>query len=256
MGEQPANVGHFVWHDLMTSDVDKAKDFYSQLLGWTSREMDSPWGSATVFSAGGTDVGDVTPLAAELELPSHWTCYIGVADLDAAVAKAKELGGEVAVEPFDLPPWGRMAVVKDPGGAYFQPFQGGGEPPEPAWPPPAGTFCWFELLTPDVAQASDFYGQVIGWRTEAATDVPDIEYHLFKRGEDNAAGLMKLPEGVPVSHWLMYVAVPDVDAATARAEELGATVLHGPFDVPGTGRMSTILDPTGAAISLFTAAPM
>jgi len=52
------------------------------------------------------------------EMPPLWGVYFVVADTDASVAKAQELGGTVVVPPTDIEP-GRFAAVSDPGGAMF-----------------------------------------------------------------------------------------------------------------------------------------
>jgi predicted enzyme related to lactoylglutathione lyase len=262
MSDTPVHAGRFVWHDLMSRDTAKAIPFYRQLVGWTTREMDTDGGRLTIFSTGDTDVGDIVALDGAPGAPSHWTCYISVDDVDAAAKAVESLGGQVVSPPEDTPPWGRVAGVKDAGGAFFRAFQGAGAPPEeaPAWPPKAGTFCWCELLTPDVDQAADFYQRVVGWRPERAMEMPEGgAYYLFKRGEDNAAGMMNMtmmPPGVQVPNWLPYIAVDDMAATTARVAGLGGTVLVEPRQVPGTGEFSIIQDPAGAVVALFTAEPM
>lgn len=119
-----------------------------------------------------------------------------------------------------------------------------------------GTFCWFECGTTDLAAAKSFYTKLFGWN---AVDVPmpgDMggTYVLLKRGDADVAGMYELSgprfEGVP-SHWMTYVTVTDVDAAAARAETLGATVVQAPMDVPGVGRMAFLQDPTGAHFAIF-----
>ena len=77
--------------------------------------------------------------------------------------------------------------------------------------------------------------------------MPGMDYTLFYAGSDMAAGLMEQPEdarkmGAPPS-WLGYVGVDDVDAATAKAKGLGATVYVEPRDIPNVGRFSVIADP-------------
>ena len=52
------------------------------------------------------------------EVPAHWLVYFGVADTDATVANATELGATTVVPPTDIPP-GRFAVFTDPDGATF-----------------------------------------------------------------------------------------------------------------------------------------
>jgi predicted enzyme related to lactoylglutathione lyase len=119
-----------------------------------------------------------------------------------------------------------------------------------------GFFCWFENGTRDAARTKTFYCELFGWEA-VDTAVPGEasgNYTLLRsRGED-VAGLYELSggghESVP-PHWLSYVEVADADAATARAQQLGATLLIGPYDVPGVGRMSIFFDPTGAHFAMF-----
>jgi predicted enzyme related to lactoylglutathione lyase len=74
------------------------------------------------------------------------------------------------------------------------------------------------------------------------------------RGLEVAAACTLRPEerqhGVP-PHWNAYVTVADADATSARARELGGTVLAPPFDVMDAGRMAVLQDPTGAVISIW-----
>ena len=86
--------------------------------------------------------------------------------------------------------------------------------------------------------------------------MPGMDYTLFYAGSDMAAGLMEQPEdarkmGAPPS-WLGYVGVDDVDASTAKAKGLGATVYVEPRDIPNVGRFSVIANPQMAVIPLFT----
>ena len=63
-------------------------------------------------------------------IPPHWMVYFGVDDVDAATAKAQELGGSVVVSPMDIPDVGReigrFAGLKDPQGAMFFVFKPAG----------------------------------------------------------------------------------------------------------------------------------
>jgi predicted enzyme related to lactoylglutathione lyase len=121
-------------------------------------------------------------------------------------------------------------------------------------PPKAGTFCWNELMTPDVGAAKTFYTNLLGWTTEEMDMGEAGIYTLFKKGEQQVGGMMALTaecgEGVP-PHWMSYIAVDDVDASTKQAEQLGGKVCVPPTDIPNVGRFSVITDPTGATISLF-----
>ena len=119
-----------------------------------------------------------------------------------------------------------------------------------------GTVAWTELQTTDPDAAGAFYTQLVGW-TARVQDMGEAgPYTLFSKDGKDVAGMMKLPPDTPAgvpSHWMSYLGVADVDGATARVPALGGTVIVQPFDIPGVGRMSVIVDPTGAAVSLFQA---
>lgn len=121
--------------------------------------------------------------------------------------------------------------------------------------PPQGTFVWNELVTLDVPAAEKFYTELIGWKAKDS-GMPGMKYSMFSLGDKSAAGLMEMPAdakkgGVP-SHWMTYIHVDDVDASASKARKLGATIIHGPQDVPEVGRFCIIQDPTGAVVSLIT----
>jgi len=108
--------GTITWNELITSDPAAAK-FYEQVLGMTTAAMDMEQGVYTLFEADGKQVGGTTEPQMP-GVPNHWHVYFAVADADATVAKVRETGGSVLVEPFDTPV-GRMAVLQDPQGATF-----------------------------------------------------------------------------------------------------------------------------------------
>lgn len=113
----------FNWHELMTTDTAAAKSFYEAVTGLKIGEGDYP-----MFMDGNRPVGGlVGPREGKAEWPSgsgaHWIPYIGVKDVNAAVAKAKEMGARVFMEPLDVPNWGRVAGLRDPQGAAFGLYQ-------------------------------------------------------------------------------------------------------------------------------------
>lgn len=117
-----------------------------------------------------------------------------------------------------------------------------------------GVFSWSELITTDIDAAKHFYSQLFGWTLE---DMPLAEgrtYTVASVGDRQIGGIMAmLPhmQGIP-SHWGIYVTVDDVDATAQQAQQLGATICHGPQDIPGVGRFCVIQDPQGAVISAIT----
>ena len=120
-----------------------------------------------------------------------------------------------------------------------------------------GDFCWFELATTDQSAATQFYTSLFGWTVTDSPISAGETYSMFKlSGEDVGAAYTMRPEqrdqGVP-PNWLIYVAVPDVDQALARAERYGAAVLSPAFDVMEFGRMAVLRDPQGAVFAVWQA---
>lgn len=117
-----------------------------------------------------------------------------------------------------------------------------------------GRFAWHELMTPDPDAAIRFYRQVVGWDIEQFPGMPD--YRMWTSGGKQRGGVMRQSEeerrrGL-APHWLMYVAVPDIDATIRQAESLAGRVRVPAKSVPGVGRYAILADPQGIAFSLYT----
>lgn len=252
--------GRFVWRDLMSTDPEASKSFYTQLFGWGTKEQDMgpEIGTYTMWTVGGCDIGGLVPLDPSHEMPSHWISYVTVEDVEAAAVKAKELGGDAPVPATDIPGVGRFAVILDPQGGAISPFRfeerdgEGGMPPEDEGAPPVGQFCWHQINARDLASAAEFYTGVFGWGTEVTSMEGVGPYHLFRRGSQEVASGMQIPKEVEApSHWLGYVRVEDAAATVSRARELGGQVHVEATDMPGLGRFAVLADPTGAGFAVF-----
>ena len=112
--------GDFSWSELMTRDLEGAKKFYQELLGWKLEDMPMQQGGTyTVLKAGERSVGGMMSMPSQVpaEVPSHWMAYVTVDDVDAVAKKVGELGGAILVPPMDIPDVGRFCTFKDPQGA-------------------------------------------------------------------------------------------------------------------------------------------
>lgn len=125
------------------------------------------------------------------------------------------------------------------------------------WETPAhGSFVWTEIATNDADKCVDFYKNVFGW-TFQDSNAGGMDYREFSSdGGRPIGGLYQInPDwfggNPPPPHFMIYVAVDDVDANAELAKELGATIVKEPMDIPNVGRMCIIQDPTGAMISTF-----
>ncbi len=110
--------GSICWTELTTKDVETAKKFYSELLGWTMTKSAAAGVDYTEFQAGGRPIGGMFQMTDEFgDAPSHWMSYVAVDDVDAAAQRVAELGGNICVPPTDIPNTGRFCVINDPTGA-------------------------------------------------------------------------------------------------------------------------------------------
>jgi uncharacterized protein len=247
--------GNFCWTEAQLEDPDRGKAFYGELFGWSVQSVPSPMGPYHMMKLGEklvAGIGKLPPNAKQMGAPPHWLNHVAVEDAAAASAKAKSLGAKILLEPHDVGP-GLMVVVQDPTGgvlAMWAPKQSMGTF---VWDEP-NSLCWNELITTDVVAATKFYVGLFGWKTEAMP-MGDFTYTIAKNRDLAIAGLMQQPEsmaGMP-SLWGTYFAVADCDATVKRAEQLGATVMMPPTDIPEVGRFATLSDPQGAVFSLIKA---
>jgi len=118
MKDQYKQHGAFSWFELMTSDVDGAKKFYTNLFGWDTESMPMGDMNYTIVKVGEEGLGGImaTPPQAA-GTPPNWGVYVTVNDVDATARKAKEVGGKILVPPTDIPTVGRFCVLQDPQGA-------------------------------------------------------------------------------------------------------------------------------------------
>ena len=114
-----------------------------------------------------------------------------------------------------------------------------------------GRFVWYDLMTTDPKKAEPFYTRVAGWGTQPFEGMP---YTMWTRDGAPIGGVGQVePPGMP-PHWLVYIAVPNVDAAVKQAEELGGRTAVPGTDIPNVGRYAVLADPQGAVFAVFTPA--
>jgi predicted enzyme related to lactoylglutathione lyase len=254
MGERTKYTpGTFSWTDLNTTDQEAAKKFYAGLFGWSY--FDAPVGDGMYYSM--ASVGDKQVAAIALQqqeqrdagAPPAWNSYITVQDADASLARAKELGGSVHAEAFDVMDSGRMGVVQDPQGAWFLLWQpkdhiGAGLVNAP------GAFSWNELGSPDMDGSAKFYGDLFGWTTSPMEDSP-TPYLVIQTADGHSNGGIRppMPPDAP-PFWLVYFATDDIDGSVAKVSELGGNVLAPTTDI-GIAKIAVAQDPQGAVFALY-----
>jgi len=248
--------GHFVWYELLANDTAAATAFYPGVIGWTTQMWKTPPGAPpyTMWQNGPQAIGGLMalpPAAKSAGAPSHWLGYVSVPDTDAACKQATGLGASALMAPFDIPEVGRAAVIRDPQGAVFALFtplnMGGGNFPAPRG---IGNVSWHELATDDWNGAWSFYEAMFGWKKGDAMDLgPMGIYQIFTIEGVPMGAMFNRPPQIPVSNWLYYFQVADLDRSVEQTKQGGGKILNGPMDVPG-GRIAQGMDPQGAVFAV------
>ena len=115
----------FIWHENYSTNVDAQIKFYTTVLGFGSTEMDmAEMGTYKMLTKDGISVAgvlDSTQFGSDI--PAHWATYISVEDVDSTLVAAEANGAAIMVPAMDVPTVGRMAMIKDPGGAVVWLFK-------------------------------------------------------------------------------------------------------------------------------------
>lgn len=110
----------FVHVELQTSDLAKAKAFYSELFDWKLEDIPAPGGEMpyTIINVGeGTGGGMFAN--PDPQAPSHWMAYVAVDDIDAFTLKSHDLGATVLQDVMEVGDYGWLSVIRDPTGAVI-----------------------------------------------------------------------------------------------------------------------------------------
>ena len=253
-----------IWYELMTPDPAAVARFYRAVLGWEipAEGHDMPNGSQyrEIGRASGGFAGGVltlTPQMAGGGARPGWMTYFDVDDVDAAVAKAENLGASVHMPPMTMDGVGRMAMLADPQDAPFYVMDPTPPPDKPDaqsdvfQPNTPGHAWWNELQTTDEPGSTGFYTELFGWDAGNAMPMGDKGDYRFVEAGGKALGAINpwMPDWMPVA-WLPYFGVADIDAARSAAEAEGATIRHEIHQVPGGDFIFTCTDPAGAPLGV------
>ncbi|MEU8530415.1 MULTISPECIES: VOC family protein [Streptomyces] len=243
-----------VWTDAMFTDVNGAKTFYGEVLGWTFGEESTEFGNYTqAYKDGKAVAAVVPPMPGQGDPVSAWCLYFASDDVNATAQKITAAGGKVLMEPMQVGDFGSMVLGQDPTGVVFGAWQGGAHEGFEL-EGKTGSYAWAEVFTRDPAKSDAFLTSVFGYNAKKMAD-EHVDYKVFDLGgEMPVLGRMKMtaedfPAEIP-PYIQIYFAVDDCDAAVAKAEKLGGKKVFGPMGSP-FGRFAAIVDPQGAAFAVI-----
>lgn len=248
--DSPRLPGKFVWADLVTDDVQAARQFYGRLFGWRFETL----GNYSIA------LNEERPVAGMVERPRpedrsakpRWLGYISVESVERAREAATEAGGKVLAAPQEMPERGEQAVFSDPEGALFGVVRSSsGDPGD--YLADVGDWIWIQLLSRDAREASEFYRTVAGYEiVENTREELRSDFVLASGGYARAAVRTLPAKATRVQPlWLPFVRVQSVAESVALAEQLGGRVWIAPRPDLFDGRVAVVGDPTGAAIGVL-----
>jgi predicted enzyme related to lactoylglutathione lyase len=171
----------FAWYELITTEAEAAKEFYSKVMGWGVLDASLPDRAYTLFAAGNDLVSGLMDWPEEGQRTGGkpaWIGYIGVDDVDATAGRIRDLGGTVHVPPTDVINVSRFSIFADPQTARLGLLRWARSPlQKPADLGTIGQVGWHELLASDWQKAFAFYSELFGWQSTDA-DIGEMgTYH-------------------------------------------------------------------------------
>ena len=239
------------WIELVTSDPDRARDFYAGLFGWEYESHDTESGRQLVAYRDGFPVAGIRPSEND---GSRWRLYLATSDHQDTVARAEELGAEITAAPGRLSRIGSRSVLMSPADVKFGLLE-----PEADWQFDVGlpgTLMWSELVAIKAQSADAFFTELFGYASEQFGTEHRSDYSVWYLGSESVFARVSMirefitPKTVP--HWLLYLGVEaalGTDELVRQAILLGGRVRVDPYD-SSIGRVAVLRDPTGARFAL------
>ena len=227
--------GRFVWFDLMTTEPEKAVEFYTKVVGWGTTQWE---GSSAVH-----DVDQCQPADRRR-------------DAAAAGGRARRrTGSPTSPRPTSMPPrsrpsrsaprcWSRRTTCRRSAASRCSATRRARcsrsscrshRRPATKGRRSQGEFSWHELATREQPAAFRFYETLFGWTKTSAMDMgPHGQYQMFGRNDVELGGMFNKAAEMPgPPAWAHYIMVDDINRAAEATKAGGGQVLNGPMEVPG-----------------------
>lgn len=240
--------GEPAWIDLQSPDQNASKQFYAALFGWEYQDNQmTPEYTYSLATVGGSAVAAIAPQTTEAVnagIPTAWTTYFAVDDIESVQERIGPAGGRVIIAADEVEGFGRMAVVEDSIGAPLALWQAGSMSGAGLINEP-GSFVWHELAAGNWEHAVPFYRDVFDVEP-VEQPMDDGSFTMIRAGGQYVAGFRDQEDEGSTPHWEVYFSVADTDSSVSTARDAGAELLVEPYDIEGVGRTAMLRDPQGA----------
>jgi predicted enzyme related to lactoylglutathione lyase len=243
------------WVDYGAADLDAARAFYTDVLGWGYTGGEPEFGGYLTVTVDGEQAAGMGPQQ-DPDDPPRWTTYFATDDAAATATRIRDAGGTVVVEPMEVGPMGTMVICLDPQGNPFGLWQSGLNTGVRVHNEP-GALAWNEAMVDDPAAARQFYGTVFGFTFDElgpeAGGEEGMDYTTFSAGGNPLGGLGGAMAQLPTG-WLTCFSVSSTDDTVAAVQAKGGRVTMPPQDTP-FGRFAVVEDPWGATFEVMQGPP-
>ncbi len=234
-------LGHIVWHDLVTPDLTKSQAFYGAVFDWQFQPVNDSY--VFVSNQGQTIAG-----FAELDNnqnSSHWLALVSVNNVENVIKQTRQSGGEVLVANTTIEGRGNIAVLSDPQGAVFSVIDTSNG--DPNLNTADNSWIWQEVWSDDPKASQAFYQSLYSYNA-AEKNVFGTNYSYIEVNNSPAIGFVKKPDDGIGNTWVNYIKVADVDATLLKVTAAGGLVLMAPSEKVRNGTVAIIRDPSGAGL--------
>lgn len=233
--------GKFVWHDLLTDDMEEARKFYGDVFGWrfeTKRDYTQIFNQQELIAG----MMQVTPTK-DQKAKAVWLPSISVANIDKSVRYLTDNKGQVLKGPLNMKERGKGVLVSDPHGAHVVLLRAkNGDPKDKT--PQIGDWLWNELWTNKPEESYTFYRNM-GWYD--SYEMRD-KYRILKKNNKWRAGIRDIEKDDFKARWVPTIRVSDLKETMSKVKSAGGEVLVTPHEELVNGNVALIVDNCGAAV--------
>ena len=243
--------GKLVWVDLVTTDPQKAVDFYVAVFDWQPRFFADQ--NYIELSHNGNVISSVVRYEDDEAVAgdARWLVSISVDDVDAATQLAVGKGGEILEPATDLPSRGRYSVISDPQGAVLMLLRAtGGDPADTDDAFALNEWAWAELWTDDPDASLSFYKAIAGYGSLRVPEADGGEHIVLGTGGKARATVVQLPWDDVEPNWIPYVPVASVSKTLQRIADAGGALLLQSDGSQTSGAVAIVMDPTGGVFAV------
>lgn len=220
----PTPLGHFIWHDCLTLNLDVAIDFFSTLTSWNVMDQTSSIvGRYPIIQGQNGAIAGMLEMPQFLQdsgVPPYWTGYVHT-DLTLAASEIPKLGGQIFTAPTESA-MGTSFVFTDSGGAVLAAYE-----PADSFRLPSSThqdeIVWQRLYSRDTEKSKVFYRALFDWQINNSEEETKV---LRDSAGKTVGDLAGSPSWIESDTWVFFIAVSDVAKAASTITQNGGNIIE------------------------------